>query len=236
MRGSILRGSALSHKRGESGPGSCLWGLSERGWSDQRPSALLALCVSLTCLSQSPARASAEEVDDRGAKGVLLSTSFGGYGGAGTGVSGESLGWHTGTSGSLMIAEEVIPRLTIGLGSEFYFGNTSDNRYEVSIFSLSLEGRWRLSSALRGLTLSVAVGIGGGGFTPASGQPPSVEEASGGGGLLKAGVGYELGSSNPGGFSFTPRLTYQRLGAQMGSEVSADLLSLGLEVAWESGR
>jgi len=203
----------------------------------QRISPRASLCASLCASLLLAAPARGEELkDDRGSKGLQLTAAFGGYGGAGTGVSGEGLGLHRGTSASLLIAEEVVPRLTIGLGSDSYFGGSADGRYEVGVYSFSLEARWRLSAHLRGLTVSGALGIGGGGFKPAAGQPASVEEASGGGGLWKLGVGYELGASAPGGFSLTPRLTYQRLGAQMGSQVSAQLVALAIEVSWESGR
>ena len=103
------------------------------------------------------------------------------------------------------------------------------------LFAFGLEGRYRLSSRERGLLLIGGIGIGAGGFA-AEGESLLSSDASGGGSIWKLGLGYEVGGEGSAGFTYIPRLLFQRLGPQMESEVAMNAISLGIEVLYASGR
>jgi hypothetical protein len=174
--------------------------------------------------------------EDRGEMGSLIGVTAGGFLGAGTGGEGERQPTQLGGSVHLVLGEEVLPRLTVGVGIDSYFGQRQgegDTRSQV--FGFGFEGRYRFTDASRGLFVLTGIGIGAGGFIN-SGESFSGAEGSGGGSIWKVGVGYELGGEEVSGFTYTPRLTFQRLGAQGESEVSINLVSLGVEILYAGGR
>lgn len=174
--------------------------------------------------------------EDRGGMGSLIGLSAGGFLGAGRGGEGERQATQLGGSVHLVLGEEVLPRLTVGISMDSYFGQQQgEGETKSQVFSFGFEGRYRFTDADRGLFLLTGLGIGAGGFIN-SGESFSGAEGSGGGSIWKLGVGYEMGGEEVSGFTYTPRLTFQRLGAQGESQVSINLISLGIEILYAGGR
>jgi hypothetical protein len=175
--------------------------------------------------------------DDRGPMGGMVSVGGGGYMGTGVDSNGQRLASHLGGSFNLSFGEEVWPRLFLGLGVESHFGRTQDEDYDSMFYAFGLEARYRLTQRQRGLIVLGGLGIGGGGFTFTEGASEINPGGSSGGSVWKLGLGYEIGlSEGPRGFTLIPRLIYQRLGAQMDSQVSMDLVSINFELMWTAGR
>ena len=199
-----------------------------------RVSSFFILCLCLLYLCCTTAYA---VPDDRGPMGGMISLGGGGYMGTGVDSEGQRLASHLGGSFNLSFGEEVWPRLFLGLGIESHFGQTQDQNYESMFYAFGLEGRYRLSQKQRGLIALAGLGIGGGGFTFKEGESEKNPGGSSGGSVWKIGIGYEIGvSDGPRGLTLVPRLIYQRLGPQMESKVSMDLISLNFELMWTSGR
>lgn len=176
--------------------------------------------------------------DDRGEMGSVVAITAGGFLAGGTGGEGERQGTQAGGSFHLMLGEEVLPRLFIGIALDNYFGSAQGNdefKTSSQVFGFGIEGRYRVSDSSRGLLILGGIGIGAGGYIR-EGEKFSGAEGSGGGSIWKLGLGYELGSGTPDGFTFTPRFTFQRLGQQMESKVSINIVTLGLEVLYAAGR
>ena len=136
-----------------------------------------------------------------------------------------------------MLGEEVLPKLFVGIGVDAHidtFGSAQEPSLS-QLFAFGLEGRYRLSSSERGLLLIGGIGIGAGGFA-AEGESLLSSETSSGGSIWKLGLGYELGGEESAGFTYIPRILFQRLGPQMESEVVINAISLGIEVLYASGR
>ena len=175
--------------------------------------------------------------DDRGPMGGMMAIGGGGYVGTGVDSDGQRLSSHLGGSFNLSFGEEVWPRLFLGLGIESHFGQTQDQNYDSMFYAFGLEGRYRLTQKQRGLIVLGGLGIGGGGFTFKGGESEKTPGGSSGGSVWKMGIGYEIGlSEGPRGTTIVPRLIYQRLGPQMDSQVSMDLVSINFEIMWTSGR
>ena len=175
--------------------------------------------------------------DDRGAMGGMISFAGGGYIGTGADENGERLSSQIGSSFSLSFGEEVWSGLFLGLSTEGHMGQTQDQAYDAMFYAFGLESRFRLSPQQRGLILIGGLGIGGGGFTFKDGESKKNPGGSSGGSVWKVGLGYEIGlSDQPRGWTLIPRFLYQRLGPQMESEVSIDLVSINLELMWTSAR
>ena len=174
--------------------------------------------------------------EDRGAMGGVVSVSSGGFLGAGTDGNASRLSSSVGGMFRIGVGEEVWPGLFLGLSSESYFGQTQDDLFETNLFTFGLDARYRINRTKnRGLLLIGGIGIGGGGFTSMDGD----EELGGssGGSIWKLGVAYEIAFNNePSGSTLTPALLYQRLGPQMESSVSVDMVSLGIGFNWAFGR
>ena len=175
--------------------------------------------------------------DDRGAMGGMISIGGGGYVGTGEDESGDRLSSPIGGSFNLSFGEEVWPRLFFGLSIDSHIGQTQDQNYDAMFFAFGLETRYRLTQKQRGLIVLGGLGIGGGGFTFKKEASEKTPGGSSGGSVWKVGVGYEIElSETPRGFTLVPRLIYHRLGPQMESQVSMDLISINFELMWTSGR
>ena len=199
-------------------------------------SRLIQLMCSLILLTGYTQAYAAPET--RGAFGTVVTLSAGGFMGSGTNGEGERNVSQAGGSFHLMLGEEVIPRLFVGLGVDSYFGSSQGDQVTQTsqLFSFGFEGRYRLTSQTRGLILLAGLGIGVGGVIN-EGESLSDAEGSGGGSIWKAGLGYELGSSTEqSGLVYIPSLIFQRLGPQMDNEVSFNIISLNLEVLYAAGR
>jgi hypothetical protein len=176
--------------------------------------------------------------ENRGAMGTVVTLSTGGFMGTGTNGEGERNTSQLGGGFHLMIGEEVIPRLFLGLGIDSYFGSDQEeNTSRASqLFSFGFEGRYRITAHQRGLILLAGLGVGVGGVIN-EGESITDAEESAGGSIWKVGLGYELGSENPtSSVVFIPSLIFQRLGPQMDNKVSLNIISLNMEVLYTAGR
>ena len=175
--------------------------------------------------------------DDRGAMGGVYAIGLGGFISTGEDDQGARLSSEYGMSVHLMLGEEVLPKLFVGIGIDAHIDPVS-GVVEPSLsqlYAFGMEGRYRLSGETRGLLLIGGLGIGAGGYASA-GESLLSSDTSSGGSIWKLGVGYELGGESPDGFTYTPRLLFQRLGPQMESQVSVNMLSLSVELLYASGR
>ena len=176
--------------------------------------------------------------ETRGALGTVVTLSAGGFMGSGTDGEGQRNTSQVGGSFHLMLGEEVLPRLFLGIGIDSYFGSGQGNESveRSQLFSFGFEGRYRLTAQRRGLIALAGLGIGAGGVIR-EGESFSGAKGSGGGSIWKLGLGYELGNPRDrGGFLYIPSLIVQRLGPQMDSEVSFNIISINLEVLYATGR
>lgn len=175
--------------------------------------------------------------ESRGAMGTVVTLGAGGFFGAGTDNVGARSPSQVGGLVHFMIGEEVLPRLSVGVSLDSYFGSSQgDDRTTSQLFGFGFESRYRITQGARGLYLLGGLGIGVGGVI-AEGESLVEAEGSGGGSVWKLGVGYELGDSKfSSGFIYAPSVTFQRLGPQMESEVSVNLISLSLDVIYATGR
>ena len=200
---------------------------------------LNTLCVVVMILTMSARSPHAHAAPDtRGALGTVVTLSAGGFMGSGTDGEGQRNTSQIGGSFHLMLGEEVLPKLFLGIGIDAYFGSgQGDDSVEHSqLFSFGFEGRYRLTNQRRGLLILTGLGIGVGGVI-GEGESLSGAEGSGGGSIWKLGLGYELGRpTDRGGLLYIPSLIFQRLGPQMDSEVSFNIISLNLEVLYAAGR
>lgn len=218
---------------------------AKRGAREQtlvRTPALMMISLMISIITPVSAEASP---DDRGALGSVYTLSLGGFVSAGTGADGERSPSQLGGGVHFMLGEEVLSRLFIGLGVDSYFGSGQGGSgaegasTQSQAYALGLEARYRLTSAPRGLVFIGGIGFGVGGVIR-EGETLTDAEDSGGGSVWKLGLGYELGDvsdrADQSGFIYLPQLLFQRIGPQMDSEVSLNILSLGLEVVYASGR
>ena len=198
----------------------------------------LCFCCWLTltlCLKDRIAHAAPET---RGRMGTVFTLSAGGFMGTGTDGEGERNTSQIGGSFHLMLGEEVLPGLFVGLGLDSYFGSGEGDQASNSsqLFSFGFEGRYRLTTQQSGLVILAGLGIGVGGIVE-EGESLSDSDNSGGGSIWKIGLGYELGvPEQEGGLMYIPSLIVQRLGPQMDNQVSLNIISLNLEVLYATGR
>lgn len=193
---------------------------------------ILIFCLSLMYLAQGYAAP-----EDRGAMGGVYALSTGGFIVTGTDQDEARLASQYGYSVGLFLGEEVLPKLFVGIHfnahlDQFGGGELPD---QSQLYAFGLEGRYRLSGERRGLIVLGGIGIGTGAFL-SEGQSLTEADASGGGSIWKLGLGYELGGEKVSGFTYTPKLTFQRLGPQMENKVSMNVMSLSLEILYGSGR
>ena len=193
---------------------------------------ILIFALSLTAVSLGYAAP-----EDRGAMGGVYALSTSGFIATGTDQDEQRLASQYGYSIGLFLGEEVLPRLFVGIHldahlDQFAGGELPD---QSQLYAFGLEGRYRLSGSKRGLIALAGIGIGTGAFLN-SGQSLTEADASGGGSIWKLGLGYEVGNENASGFTYIPKLTFQRLGPQMENKVSMNVISLGVEVLYSSGR
>ena len=175
--------------------------------------------------------------ETRGGQGTVVTLGAGGGFGAGTDNTGERSPSQLGGNTHFMIGEEVLPRIFVGVSMDAYFGSAQSKEESTSqLFAFGFEGRYRLTQQARGLILLGGLGIGVGGVIR-EGETLTTAEDSGGGSVWKVGLGYELGDPEvKRGFIYVPSVVFQRLGPQMESEVSFNLISLNLEVLYATGR
>ena len=195
---------------------------------------LIAVCITL-CLGAREASAAPES---RGEMGTVITLSAGGFMGTGTDGDGDRNTSQLGGSFHLMLGEEVLPRLFMGLGIDSYFGSGQEESISNTsqLFSFGFEGRYRLTDQRRGMILLAGLGIGVGGVV-SDGESLTDAEGSGGGSIWKVGLGYELGSKDSKSqFVYIPSCVFQRLGPQMDNKVSLNIVSLNLEVLYAAGR
>lgn len=175
--------------------------------------------------------------DDRGSMGGVYAFALGGVIITGEDEEGNRLHSHYGGSAHLMLGEEVLPRLFVGIGIDAHL-DTLGGEPEPSLsqlFAFGLEGRYRLSAQSSGLLFIGGIGIGAGGFA-SQGESVFSSDDSSGGSVWKLGLGYELGGDGGSGMTYIPRLLFQRLGPQMESSVGVNAISFGLELLYASGR
>lgn len=175
--------------------------------------------------------------EDRGAMGGVYALSTGGFIVTGTDQDEQRLASQYGYSVGVFLGEEVLPKLFVGIHfnahiDQFGGGESPD---QSQLYAFGLESRYRLSGENRGLIVLGGIGIGTGAFLSA-GESLTGAENSGGGSIWKLGIGYELGGENVSGFTYIPKLSFQRLGPQMENKVSMNVVSLSLEVLYGSGR
>lgn len=175
--------------------------------------------------------------EDRGAMGGSYALSGGGYVVTGEDGEGARLPSQYGYSLGLFLGEEVLPKIFVGVHFDVHLDEFSggEEPSKSQIFAFGLEGRARLTGDARGLLLLGGIGIGAGGFI-ASGESLTGAEASSGGSIWKLGLGYELGGKEVTSFTYIPKLTFQRLGPQMESSVSVNVIALSVEVLYGAGR
>ena len=195
----------------------------------------IKLMIGLWVIVQSPNLYAAPE--DRGMMGGTYAFSSGGY--VMTGQDGESnrLPSQYGYSFALFLGEEVLPKLCVGIHFDTHLDQFSNGEEPSNsqMFAFGLEGRMRVTGQERGLYILGGIGIGAGGFL-AQGESLTEAEASSGGSIWKLGLGYELGGEKISGFTYSPKLIFQRLGPQMESTVGVNVVSLGLEILYATGR
>ena len=195
---------------------------------------LSSLCITLYFGVQEASAAP----ESRGEMGTVVTLSAGGFMGTGTDGEGARNTSQLGGSFHLMLGEEVLPRLFMGLGIDSYFGSGQDESISNTsqLFSFGFEGRYRLTDQRRGMILLAGLGIGVGGVV-SDGESLTDAEGSGGGSIWKVGLGYELGSrDSKSEFVYVPSCIFQRLGPQMDNKVSLNIISLNLEVLYAAGR
>lgn len=196
------------------------------------PLYIFLLCSSL--LLHSSAWAAPE---DRGAMGGVYALSLGGFIATGTQEEGERLPSQLGSSLRLMLGEEVLPRIFVGIGIDNYYdgsGNPSEPSM-TQLYAFGLEGRYRLTGEQMGLVLMGGIGIGAGAFMK-EGDSLTSAEASSGGSVWKLGLAYELGGDKASGLKYLPYVLFQRIGPQMENKVEISVVSLGVELLYASGR
>ena len=203
-----------------------------------KDSPMISIIRSVLCLCliiQGPLALAAPE--DRGMMGPTYALSSSGFVMTGQDGDGNRLPSQYGYGFALFLGEEVLPKLFVGVHLDTYFDQFTDGEEPSSsqLFAFGLEGRIRVTGQERGLYLLGGIGIGAGGFL-AQGESLTEAEASSGGSIWKLGMGYELGGEEVSGFTYSPKLTFQRLGPQMESSVSVNVMSLGLEILYASGR
>jgi hypothetical protein len=175
--------------------------------------------------------------EDRGAMGSSYALSGGGYVVTGEDGEGVRLPSQYGYSLGLFLGEEVLPKIFVGVHFDVHLDEFAggEEPSKSQMFAFGLEGRARLTGDARGLLLLGGIGIGAGGFI-AAGESLTDAEASSGGSIWKLGLGYELGGKQVTGLTYIPKLTFQRLGPQMESSVSINVIALSVEVLYGAGR
>ena len=175
--------------------------------------------------------------EDRGAMGSSYALSGGGYVATGEDGEGIRLPSQYGYSLGLFLGEEVLPKIFVGVHFDVHLDEFTggEEPSKSQMFAFGLEGRARLTGDARGLLLLGGIGIGAGGFI-AAGESLTDAQASSGGSIWKFGLGYELGGKQVTGLTYIPKLTFQRLGPQMESSVSVNVIALSVEVLYGAGR
>ena len=175
--------------------------------------------------------------EDRGAMGGTYALSAGGFVVTGTDQEEQRLASQYGYSLALFLGEEVLPNLFMGIHFNAHinpFGN-GEPPNQSQLYAFGLESRYRLTGKSRGLIVLGGIGIGSGAFL-SSGQSLTDADDSGGGSIWKLGLGYEIDGESVPGYTYMPKLTFQRLGPQMENKVSMNVVSLSLEILYSSGR
>ena len=175
--------------------------------------------------------------EDRGAMGGVYALSTGAFVATGTDQDDQRLSSQYGYSIGLFLGEEVLPKLFVGIHLNAHLDQFGEGEAinQSQLYAFGLEGRYRLTGETHGLLALGGIGIGTGAFLSA-GQSLTDADASGGGSIWKLGLGYELGGEQVSGFTYIPKLIFQRLGPQMENQVSMNVISLGLEVLYGAGR